>query len=67
MTDGELKKAKNILKEHRINGSPISFSEDAKSYRISYMVYSGETYVKTFPKTTPLDIKEYRYSSIMGV
>lgn len=64
MTDRELKKAESILKEHRINGSPMSFSEDAKSYRIGYMVYSGETYVKTFPKTTPLDIKEYRHSSI---
>ena len=65
MTNKELNKAERILKEHRISGSPMSFSEDAKSYRIGYMVYSGETYVKIFLKTTPLDIKEYRHSSIM--
>ena len=42
----------------------MSFSEDAKSYRIGYMVYNGDTYLGTFPKSTPLDIKEYRHSSI---
>ncbi len=66
MTDRELKKAENILKEHRIKGSPMSFSEDAKNYRISYMVYSGETYIKTFPKTEPLGMKEHRDPNIVG-
>ena len=64
MTDRELAVAERVLKEHRISGSPMSFSEDTKSYRIGYMVYNGDTYIKTFNKTTPLDIKEYRHSSI---
>ena len=64
MTVKDMGRAKAILKEHGIKGSPLSFSEDAESYRIGYAVITGDTYLGTFPKSTPLDIKEYRHSSI---
>lgn len=50
MTDKELSKAEEILRENHINASPIAFWEMDRCYKISYMTYVGNCFIKTFNK-----------------
>lgn len=50
MTDKELSKAEEILRENHINASPIAFWEMEEYYKISYMTYAGNCFIKTFNK-----------------
>ena len=50
MTDRELSKAQEILRKNHINTSPMVFWETEECYKIAYMTYAGNCYVKTFNK-----------------
>lgn len=50
MTNKELIKAKGILKENHINAHPIEFWERKDYYKVAYMTYAGECYIKGFSK-----------------
>ena len=50
MTDKELIKAKEILRENHINAHPIDFWERKYYYKVAYMTYIGECYIKEFSK-----------------
>lgn len=50
MTDKELIKAKEILRENHINAHPIEFWERKNYYKVAYMTYTGECYIKGFSK-----------------
>lgn len=50
MTDKELIKAKEILKENHINARPIEFWEGKDYYKVAYTTYAGNFYIKGFGK-----------------
>ena len=50
MTDKELIKAKEILKENHINARPIEFWEGKDYYKVAYTTYAGNFYIKEFGK-----------------
>lgn len=50
MTDKELIKAKEILKENHINAHPIEFWDGKGYYKIAYTTYAGNFYIKEFAK-----------------
>lgn len=50
MTDKELIKAKEILKENHINACPIEFWEGKDYYKVAYTTYAGNFYIKEFTK-----------------
>lgn len=50
MTDKELIKAKEILKENHINASPIEFWEGKDYCKVAYTTYAGNFYIKEFGK-----------------
>lgn len=50
MTDKELIKANEILKENHINARPIEFWEGKDYYKVAYTTYSGNFYIKEFGK-----------------
>ena len=50
MTDKELIKAKEILKENHINARPIEFREGKDYYKAAYIPYAGNFYIKGFGK-----------------
>lgn len=50
MTDEELIKAKEILKENHINACPIEFWEGKDYYKVAYTTYAGNFYIEEFGK-----------------
>ena len=50
MTDKELIKAKAILRENHINAYPVEFWERKDYYKVAYITYAGECYIKGFSK-----------------
>ena len=56
MTNKELVKAEEILRENHINASPIAFWEMEEYYKISYMTYAGNCFIKTFNKQNKICI-----------
>ncbi len=50
MTDKELIKAKEILKENHINARPIEFWEGKDYCKVAYTTYAGNFYIKEFGK-----------------